>query len=79
MNKKKPRFNPNSPLTQSVAALIKKHRLKAGLTRKGLAVAIGLHHDAIGKYERGVNTPSLLTLDTLCQELECTPNDLMGY
>src|SRR3954466_3226794 len=50
-----------------VGAVLTKPRLKAGLTRAGLAAIGSTSTSALSAYERGVRSPTVATLDRLLQ------------
>ncbi|MHA6691616.1 helix-turn-helix domain-containing protein [Devosia sp. A449] len=62
-----------------------KERLKAlreaklGLTQSGLGAAAGLSPVTISKFEQGVNLPTFGALMALCEALDVSPSDLVGW
>ncbi len=52
-------------------------RRAKGITQEELGEAAGLSANAISKWESGINFPEMGCLAKLCNELKCTPNDLM--
>ena len=54
-------------------------RKEKGLSQEQLALEIGVSRQSISKWERGVSQPELSNIDRICEVLEITPNELMGY
>ena len=54
-------------------------RKEKGLSQEQLALEIGVSRQSISKWERGVSQPELSNIDKICEVLEITPNELMGY
>ncbi|HLW03222.1 MAG TPA: helix-turn-helix transcriptional regulator [Ktedonobacterales bacterium] len=59
------------PHPRPFGALLRQHRILAGLTQEALAERAGMSRDAISALERGVNqTPQPGTLDLLAEALQ---------
>lgn len=54
-------------------------RKEKGLSQEQLALEIGVSRQSISKWERGSSQPELSNIDKICEVLETTPNELMGY
>lgn len=54
-------------------------RKAQGLTQKELGKKLNLDTSTIGKYERGVNEPSLLLCQILANFFDVTPQYLVGW
>ena len=55
------------------------HRKKKGLSQEQLAFQIGVSRQAVSKWETGSSQPELYNIEKLCEVLEITPNELMGF
>lgn len=49
------------------------------LSRTELADKLGLYPDSIRSYEHNVMSPNLFVFIKLCEALNLSPNDLLGY
>jgi transcriptional regulator with XRE-family HTH domain len=58
-----------SRLSPAFARLIRKYRLRKGLSQEMLAEAAGVHHTYIGLLERGLRKPTLEVADRLARAL----------
>lgn len=58
---------------------MKAERARAGLTGKQVAHQIGVHENALLKWERGEAEPLADNLIRLAHLYGCTPDYLMGY
>lgn len=58
---------------------LKELRKTQGLTQKELGEQLNLDTSTIGKYERGVNEPSLLLCQILANSFNVTPQYLVGW
>jgi transcriptional regulator with XRE-family HTH domain len=50
--------------------LLKKLRMEKGISQEAFALNTGLHRTYISQLERGLKSPSLRTIDKICQELD---------
>ena len=55
---------------------IKKYRKLKNMSQRGLSQKLGFGHSYINNIENGTNDISISALINICNELECTPNDL---
>ena len=58
---------------------IKEYRIRKGMTVDELARRLGVTQQAVSNWENGMRSPKPVMIVRLAQELECTPNDLLGY
>ncbi|MBO4457326.1 MAG: helix-turn-helix transcriptional regulator [Butyrivibrio sp.] len=58
---------------------IKKYRKEMELTQEGLADAIGVTVGAVSKWERGSNTPDIVTMMELANLFDISLDELVGY
>lgn len=65
-------------LNRAVAAALVELRKSAGLSQEQLAFECDLHPTYISKLERGLKTPTLLTLFTIADALEQRPQDIVA-
>ena len=56
---------------------IRRLRRARGMSQKELAVAVGLKHTAVNKWEAGTNEGWRLRLDRLCRALRCEPEEIL--
>lgn len=54
-------------------------RKKKGISQEQLALEIGVSRQAISKWETDTSQPELSNIKKICEVLEITPNELMGY
>ena len=54
-------------------------RKECGLTQEQLAEKLNVTRQAVSKWESGLSSPDYDTLGKLCEVLETTPNQLLGY
>lgn len=66
-------------LKERVGAKIKKLRTAQGLTQEALAELIDRSVDAVSQLERGINLPSLDTLERLSERLGVPVRDLFDF
>ncbi len=59
-------------------SILKKERLKKGLTQKYLADLLGVDRTSISKYENGKQLPELPILEKLAQYFEVSTDYLLG-
>ncbi|MCY0997949.1 helix-turn-helix transcriptional regulator [Myxococcus sp. MISCRS1] len=68
---------------QHLAALIgpvaRTARSRLGLTQAEVAKQMGLASEVYSRLERGNMLPSVSTLHRLCEVLDVSPNELLGY
>ena len=55
------------------------YRKRKGLSQEQLAFQIGVSRQAVSKWETGLSQPELTNIEKICEVLEITPNELMGY
>ena len=60
-----------------LAANIRRHRLKAGLTQEALQQATGVHMTEISRLERGVRDPRLTTIVRVARGLGVSAAELV--
>lgn len=70
-------FHPPHPNVIGCAARAARTRL--GLTQAEVARRVGIAHNVYNRLERGKMLPSVSTLHRLCEVLDASPNELMGY
>ncbi len=58
---------------------LKSFRLSEGYTQKELGTQIGVSEVTIGNWERGIKSPNLTTLLSLCSVLRISIDDLTGF
>lgn len=56
---------------------IKKYRKMKKLSQRELSQNLGFGHGYINNIEKGINNVSMSAFIDICNELECTPNDLL--
>ncbi len=56
---------------------IKKYRKMKKLSQRKLSQSLGFGHGYINNVEKGINNVSISAFIDICNELECTPNDLL--
>ena len=59
----------SSRLSVAFAALVKKRRLKSGLTQEALAEAAEIHHTYVGLLERGERVPTIEVAERVARAL----------
>ena len=57
---------------------IKAHRRMKGLSQADLAEMLGVSFQQVQKYEKGVNRISAGRVDTICERLDVSRDDLLG-
>jgi repressor LexA len=62
-----------------LAANIKNYRLFRNLSQRKLAEKLDKSINTVANWERGLSSPDVNTLVAICQALEVTPNELLGY
>lgn len=76
------RFGPerDTPPLRAFGALLRRHRILAGLTQEVLAERAGLSARAISDLERGINrTPQAGTLDLLAEALQLSGEEREAF
>ena len=59
--------------------MLKKLRLEAGLTQEQLAENSNVDFTQVGRYERGVRSPSLTSIKKLAEGLRIHPRTLLDF
>lgn len=54
-------------------------RLLRNLSQKELAEKLNKSTNAVANWERGINSPDVDTLETICHVLRITPNQIYGW
>lgn len=54
-------------------------RKAKGLSQEEIAEKLGVSRQAISKWENGLTSPEMANIAKLCEILEVTPNELLGY
>ena len=67
----------NNHLAQEVGAKIKYLRLKRGLSQESLALSCDMNPAFLGHVERGMRSPTLTTLQRICDGLGITLTELL--
>jgi len=65
-------------LSTAFAAVLKKHRLKRGLSQEALAKLAGLHQTGVGFLERGERSPSIDTIESISKALDVPVSSLLS-
>lgn len=63
---------------RTIGENIRYYRKRAGLTLKELEEEIGTHYSNICRWEKNSQTPSIMSLLSLCDALNVTPNELLN-
>jgi transcriptional regulator with XRE-family HTH domain len=66
-----------SPMSDAFSRVVKKHRMKKGLSRAELAKRAGLHQTYIGLLEREERSPNLDTAKAIAKGLGLTLAELV--
>jgi transcriptional regulator with XRE-family HTH domain len=56
---------------------IRRRRKKLGLSQAALAAKAGVHVNVIGRVERGIYNPTVLTLESIAKSLNASMVDLL--
>ncbi len=67
-----------SSLLRALGEEVRVRRKKLGLSQEALAHESGLHRNVIGRLERGIYNPSLLTLLSIAVRLGVAVSDLVA-
>ena len=70
------RTKANALLT-GIGTEIRRRRQKMGISQAALATKAHVHHNVIGRTERGKYNPSLMTLDAIAAALNTSMVDLL--
>ena len=58
---------------------LKEYRIFRGVSQRELAMALNKTSAVICNWEKGINSPDLASLETICKVLMITPNQLFGW
>lgn len=61
------------------AANFKALRVQAGLNQIALAKLLGIAQPAVARYESGIREPDLDDLMSICDRMNTTPNEMLGF
>jgi transcriptional regulator with XRE-family HTH domain len=75
MNAKRINISAEKVLGQRVRAL----RLQLGMSQDALAKELGVSFQQVQKYEKGVNRVTVSRMLEMCEHLQCSPNDIIGW
>jgi transcriptional regulator with XRE-family HTH domain len=59
----------SSRLSEAFAMVIRRHRIRMGLSQEALAEAAGIHHTYVGLVERGKRKPTIEVAERLATAL----------
>ncbi|MDR1282000.1 MAG: helix-turn-helix domain-containing protein [Opitutaceae bacterium] len=65
-------------LPDAFGQVLRDYRKRKGWSQMKLAMEAGMHLNALGNLERGLNNPSLQTIFLLCQALEVSMTKFMA-
>jgi transcriptional regulator with XRE-family HTH domain len=65
-------------IDKKIGSVIRRQRVKLGITQTRLGDALGLSFQQIQKYENGSSAVASTRIAELCRILEISPNDLFG-
>ena len=68
---------PNPTPEQAFGVVLRRVRLKRGLSQQGLADKSGYHRTYIGLLERGQKSPSLRTIFNIASTLQIKPSQIV--
>ena len=63
----------------SFGKYLKEYREKNSFSQAELAEMVGTSQQMIAYFENDLRNPNATTLILICQALDCTPNDLLGF
>ena len=66
-------------IRREFAERLRAARKAAGLRRLDVAASLGSSQNAYANYEQNIAAPTLPTLIRLCELLNVTPNELLGF
>lgn len=58
---------------------IKNFRILRGLSQKQLADMLHKSPNVISNWERGINSPEVDLVETMCEIFNCSPNEMFGW
>ena len=64
--------------SNKIGKFISNKRIKKGLTQEELSKKLGINRTSISKWERGINLPDISLLQSLCNELDISINELIN-
>jgi len=64
---------------EAFKGILRTKREHSGLSQRKIASKAGLTLRGYQNYEAGLGHPRVKQLIALCEALECTPNELLGY
>jgi transcriptional regulator with XRE-family HTH domain len=70
------RTHSNTTLVR-IGSEIRRRRLKLGVSKIALAAKAGVHANVVGRTERGVHNPTILTLDAIAARLNASMVELL--
>lgn len=73
------KYDNRKLLTDTFSTTLLKTLNEQQLSQRHFADLADISHKIVSNWCQGEALPSLMALDKVCQALECTPNDLMGY
>ncbi len=65
--------------SQEVGRRLRHFRTAQGLSQEQVALMSGLNTNSVGMIERGLKSPTLITLKRICDSLGITPAELFLY
>jgi len=68
----------HSSLLRGLGEEIRERRNKLDFSQEALAHEAGVHRNVIGRLERGIHNPSLLTLLSIATELDVSVSELVA-
>ncbi len=72
-----PHAEPNPTPERAFGLVLRRIRLKRGLSQQGLADKSGYHRTYIGLLERGQKSPSLRTIFNIASTLQVKPSQIV--
>jgi transcriptional regulator with XRE-family HTH domain len=66
-------------MSETFGQRLKRIRKAKKLTQRTLAEKVGVNHHLISHYERETNKPNMSTLEWLCEALDVTATELLGF
>jgi transcriptional regulator with XRE-family HTH domain len=70
------RVRANTVLVR-IGAEVRRRRQSLGISQAALAMKAGVHHNVVGRTERGKYNPSVMTLDAIAAALNTSMVDLL--
>jgi predicted transcriptional regulator len=71
-----PRVRANTLLIR-IGAEIRRRRQNLGISQAALATKAHVHHNVVGRTERGIHNPTVMTLDAIAAALNTSLADLL--